>query len=100
VFDYEVIGTHIVRYLAIAGVGGLAFSIARDSAKGDSSHELWLCCKAFFAGGTLTFLVCAFSGWMFPALTYDKAASEGSQIVALLVFGGLCSAYGAHRARR
>jgi hypothetical protein len=85
VFDYDAVATYIVRYLAVAGIGGLVFSISRDSAKADSSHIVWSWCKAFFAGGVVTMLLCVFSGWLFPTLIYDAAASESSQMVALLI---------------
>lgn len=99
VSDSEAIFTYIVRYLAIAGIGGLVFSRSRDSAKEESSHIAWSCVKAFFVGGLLTLLLCFFSGWLFPALIYDSAVSESLQMVALLLFGAVCAGYGAYRGR-
>jgi hypothetical protein len=100
VSEYETVATYVVRYLAVAGIGGLVFSISRDSATSDSASVAWSCCKAFFAGAVFTLLLCLFSGWLFPSLVYDAAASESLQMLAFLIFGAVCSAYGAYRTKR
>jgi hypothetical protein len=111
---------YAVRYLVIAGAGGIVFHINRDS-KAKEGAAFYVYAGAAIRGVVAIFLLCVLSGLILPTVIFDQPREPDfdeisdetatawhrraddlrkSQYCGLFIFGAACSVFAAHQSRR